>query len=364
MSKPLQWNFKGSDDSLIAMQMLGSQKKSLPELIEIETTRDGLRLRPNIQNEIALHETITSNSDLEKFALAVVDESSGKVEVFDLPYFSGVFLKKREEPMVELEDAQELSHVQKRELLVKELGTKKNLKMLKNYQAKNAIDNGASIDEISKLLDASTEPIIEEAVQKKERRLSTLRNLLPSFNPQASEPKLIYQLSSLLEAKELEGVSHEEFRGQLKAHSVHPVLIRLMTRRNLKIDAANQNWIRYFSLLHHALTFLGYKKLNQNLKEVCRQESLDEKVMKALTEKFTEKSGNQLIISKNNKLRLIAFVVVLILLLFKFYFVLEDLSEDIGVPLKDLKQIVKYCGCVMESKEGQTVCTLTKLIGI
>lgn len=353
-----------ADDSLFALQFIGAQPvPSLPAL-KFETRKNVQKLELSEKNEEFSIDFSQSKDPLEKFALVLLDEDSKQLKIKEVPFFAGVTLKRKAvqkaaDPQVELDT------MAKRELLVKELGTKKNMKLLKNYQLRNNAESEANLPEISKLLTSSVSHVPDDQNgQPKNDRLAMLKMLLPPFAPSATQPKNIYSLGTLFETKFLEKIDVEQFKEALNGKQVNPVLSSLIARSGIDCDSKNQNWLKYFCLLNHALFLFKMKKIQQNLKELAKREGFDFTVLKELTTRYFTEDNKFFIATKIQKFRLLAFVIVLILLLFQFEFALEDIEVPLAVNTKELKILLRNVGCVPDTREGVVFYKLNKLKGI
>lgn len=341
---------------MAAVQLLDTTAAVALEGIDLETLASPAgAAHPTIAN-LRLRSHHLNGLEAERTSLAVLDTTTRELHLFAMDFHPAVAVSRTEESSAAT-DTPKLGDQAHRQLVVEELGNKKRLKKLQRAKAsaRGALRTDA---ELSRVLDSVANA---QAPATEGTRLARLRALLPSFNAHAADAKGIYKLSSLMSAKELEGVNVEGMLATIERAQAPPLLLRLTAHAQGSLAAKPQSWLRYLALLHHALVLFRFKKIRPGLPELARQTGLDARVLRALIERYWQSAEGGLVLGQFQRFRLTAFVVVLALLLFGLECRVDDLREGLQLRQQELVVLLRSVGCATETREGQLFCRLQRI---
>ena len=334
---------------------------------------DENRLQLTNSEKFELDKNFQKKNKIEKNALLIITKKK-IFKILEIPdyYIISKKLKKNiTKNQINSKFDENLDYREQKELMVREIGTNKSKKILKNFKMKDIKNQGiSSISEINNVIKKKTIEIskneIFENSKKKTKILNKLKKILPPFNISGKNYKTIYKIEGILNEKDFEKINLEKIKEKiLSKKNLHPFIKSIIFEN--KIDSENDEKIlKSISFLNFMLKILPLKKISKNIIEICKEKKIPffigKKILKLFFEIVLNKEKKKIFVqTKISNLKFLAYIIILSLLISGNKFDLKKFLPFSRVIEKDLVNLCKEAGCVVVRKGEKCYVRIKKI---
>lgn len=322
-------------------------------------------------SKFELDENFEKQNKIEKNALLVITKEK-KFKIIQIPdYF--LISKKLKKGKINLPDKfqKDLDYREQKELMVKEIGTNKSKKIMKNYKMKDIKNQGiSSISEINNVIKKKTFEIEEDGIlenaNRSQKKLNKLKKILPPFNISGKNYKTIYKLEGILNEKDLEKINLEKIKEKIISKKfLNPFVKEIIIENN--IDNENDDKIlKSIAFLDFMLKILPLRKINKNIIEICKEKRIPffigKKIIKLFFDSVLNKDKKKIFVqTKISNLKFLSYIIILSLLVSGNKMNIRSFLPYSRMIEKDLFNLCKECGCVLMRKNDKVYVRIKKI---
>ena len=290
--------------------------------------------------------------------LVLCEVTDDKMIIEELPLVFQVGLHSKNQMEVNNKKSP-MDFIQKKTLVVNELGTNKSKKIL-NHQLTRQIeeDTIAKATDVKTALETKGVQLTSDHVATSERDI-LVQKIIPLRNEGARNVSEIYPLECVCAAKDLSCINIESFKDSFRNKQLSIATKHLLDYNKVNVETLSEESLKRYAVLDTLLHLNAIKSIKVTPKSWALERKLTPALVvflfKEFLEQMVEEDGTKtLVLTKFQGIRLTIRILILSLHLCNFKVPASSILPQLKLNLKSLTSLCKEIGCVLNKKGEQT----------